>query len=121
MVNSKLYISAGDGSGFTIGSYLISAYTDTNNITISTSAGANATLGAGVINDKTVLAYTNMTQGPSTLIWFYDYVTAEDAPVGSYYIATTAVIDGTTYYAIDDYVVSPADAIIDADSDAWYD
>lgn len=117
MIDSYLHIDL--GTGFTPGDYLITAYADTNNITIGSSAGANATSGVGTINDKTVLSATNMTQGASTYIWYYDYVIADNARVGPYSVSMSAVIAGVTYYAVDNYSVSVSSVVTTGDSDDW--
>lgn len=106
MIGARINISG--GTGFTPGNYAVTAYTDTNNITIGTSCGANATGGTGKVNNKTILAATNMTEGASTLDWYYDYITASDAAVGAYQIKYSAVVSGTTYYAYGNYQVSIA-------------
>jgi hypothetical protein len=119
MVDSYLYIST--GIGFTPGSYQITAVADTNNMTIGSSAGANASFGVGIINNKTILAAANMIQGADSSVWYYDYQVASDAQVGSYIILRSAVIDGDTYYAIDNYDVSINIVSTEGDSDAIYD
>ncbi len=45
MVGNSIYISA--GTGFTVGWYRVTAYTDTNNVTIDRGAGLSATGGTG--------------------------------------------------------------------------
>jgi len=104
MVNAKLHIY--DGVGFTVGDYSITVYTDTNNITIGSSAGVSKTGGSGVINNATILSATNMVQGASTHTWYYDYRVATDAVEGPYRVIRSAVISGTTYYAEEDFAVS---------------
>ena len=105
MVNGDLHI-LNDDTGFTVGSYEITVFTDTNNITIGSSAGASKTDGIGIVNDATILSATNMVQGASTHTWYYDYRVASDAQVGQYQVIRTAVISGTTYYAEEDFIVS---------------
>lgn len=118
MVGGYLYIDS--GLGFAAGSYLITVYTDTNNITIGSSAGANATLGVGIINNKTILAAVNMVQGVSVYDWYYDYIIAVNARAGLYQVIRSAVIGGTTYYAIESYDVSIAANVTTQDSDDIY-
>lgn len=119
MVNGYLYIPA-DVGGFDAGSYEITVFTDINNITIGASAGANASVGTGIINNKTILAATNMVQDASTGIWYYDYVVAATAEKGLYQVYLTAVISGTTIYTVDNYSVGTANTSTDS-SDVDYD
>lgn len=57
-------------------------------------------------NGASILAATAMTQGLSTLDWYYDYTTAADAVVGAYQVRYTAVLSGTTRYDYDEYNIS---------------
>ncbi len=53
MVGNSIYISS--GTGFTVGWYRVTAYTDTNNVTIDRSAGASATVGSGKLGGALAL------------------------------------------------------------------
>jgi len=57
-------------------------------------------------NGTSILAATNMTQGASTLEWYYDYTTGAAATIGAYQIKYSAVVDGVTRYAYDQYDIS---------------
>jgi hypothetical protein len=118
MVNAELHIFS--GTNFTVDSYLITVFTDTNNITIGSSAGANATSGIGVINAATVSSASNMKQGATTHIWYYDYIVDNDALEGQYSITMSAVIGGTTYYAVETYNVSATATTPSSGSDVDY-
>jgi hypothetical protein len=50
-----------------------------------------------------VLTATNMTQGASTLEWYYDYTTGVSATVGAHQVKYTAVVDGVTRFGYDQY------------------
>lgn len=56
-----------------------------------------------------ILAATTMTQGASTLEWYYDYTTGGAALVGAYQVKYTAVIDGVTRFGYDQYDQTIAD------------
>jgi hypothetical protein len=47
MIDNHIFIKS--GTGFTVGRYRITAYTDTNNVTIDRSAGASASAGTGSV------------------------------------------------------------------------
>lgn len=56
-----------------------------------------------------ILAATNMTQGATTLEWYYDYTTGAAATIGAYQVKYSAVIDSVTRYAYDQYDISVYD------------
>lgn len=57
-----------------------------------------------------VVAATNMTQGASTLIWYYSHTVASDATVGAYQATMSAVLAGVTQYAVDNFDVKANDS-----------
>jgi hypothetical protein len=67
------------------------------------------TRGQGTALD-TPISTANMTQGASTLEWYYDYTTEAAAQVGAYTAKYIAVIDGVNRYAYDQYDVTVNDA-----------
>jgi hypothetical protein len=67
------------------------------------------TRGQGTALD-TPITTQNMTQGASTLEWYYDYTTEAAAQVGLYTAKFIAVVDSVTRYAYDQYDVTINDA-----------
>lgn len=61
-------------------------------------------------NATEILAATNMTQGASTLDWYYDYAVANNATTGAYQVKFSAVIGGVTHYDYDVYDVKVYDS-----------